>query len=100
MKQILKLGDKVRINRAFLGSPAGTLGFIYELYGDFDDKTKTGVSILLEDGKDLGGFSFQDQQEFLEYVDEGLGYYKFESVLKLREQFKKGEFNAVFQNKQ
>jgi hypothetical protein len=41
---------------------------VYEQYPDFDDNSKWGVSLITEVGQDLGGFSFQEQQDYLELV--------------------------------
>ncbi len=40
---------------------ADSIGFIYERY-------RSGVSVLLEDGNDLGGFSDEESQRDLIYI--------------------------------
>lgn len=83
----LHVGDIVRVIPSFLGNPENTLGFVYEIYTDFDDATKNGVSIILENGCDLGGFSFEEQQRYLSFVRKSGLHYDFKNVTKLVDDF-------------
>lgn len=83
----LRVGDIVRVIPTFLGNPENMLGFVYETYTDFDDATKKGVSIILENGSDLGGFSYKEQQKYVVFVRKSGFNYEFKNVTKLRDDF-------------
>jgi len=89
-------GDLVRIKRSFIGSKPNCLGYVYDTYPDFDDSSKTGVSIITDDGIDLGGFSYREQKEFLEFVSHTDLLYNFKNVIKLSNDFDEGYFKDVF----
>jgi hypothetical protein len=92
----LAVGDIVKVNRSFLGSTPGEPAFVYEVYTDFDDESKLGVSIITKSGKDLGGFSHQEQEHYLEKVCSSGIIYEFQNVMQLDRDFKSGVFNEVF----
>lgn len=72
------------------------LGIVYELYKDFDDGSKSGVSIITESGRDLGGFSFKEQQQYLELVSRTGFEYPFKNVIQLGRDFMDGMFLEAF----
>lgn len=86
-----QVGDVVQTNRTFLDSPAGSRAFVYELYEG------GGISIITEEGKDLGGFSLADQQQYLEFLYhvDGFGY-EFRSFHRLHQDWHRGLFLGVF----
>lgn len=86
------LGDVVQL-------PAGwdnELGLIYELYTDFDDSSKYGVSIITESGRDLGGFSYKEQLAHLTLVSRTGFEYPFRNVMQLAHDYQRGMFHDVF----
>jgi len=90
-----KIGDIVKVKSIFLGEPANVLAYVYEEYNlGFGD----GVSIITENGVDLGGFSEEEQDEFLEFVMSTDFHYVFSNVIKLDNDFEtyiKPIFNLV-----
>lgn len=85
------IGAVYKLKRAMLGNPKGTIGFVYEEYPDFDDKSKLGVSIIFKNGR-YDGFSAKEQEDYLEfcYFDMGYANYNFENVGKLSQDFHSG----------
>jgi len=66
-------------------------GFVFAEYKDFDDKSQTGVQIIFSNGA-LDGFSFDEQKRYLQCldIDERYSNYKFESILKVWNDWKSG----------
>lgn len=84
------LGSLVTINREFLNEPAGTICLVYEVY---DRPGLSGISLITQNGVDLGGFNIQEQGQYLEYYgDTGLAY-EFVSVSRLEMDWMDGVFN-------
>jgi len=86
-----KVGMKVILLRAMLGNEIGAVGFVYEEYVDFDDKSKTGLSIIFQNGK-FDGFSFDDQKRYLQFlgIDPRYSLYSFRNVNHVMKYFKSG----------
>ena len=82
MKKMLSIGDIVKIREPFNGY--GDWGYVYENYTDFDDATKTGASIITSDGKDLGGFSYKEQLNYLSFVEFSHFVMKEENIFRIR----------------
>lgn len=85
-------GDVVRLPEQWNSE----LGLVYELYADFDDETKYGVSIITESGRDLGGFSHKEQQQYLNLVARTFYEYPFKNVIQLEADYRNGKFKSVF----
>ncbi len=86
-----QLGDVVRTRTSFLDSPAGSRAVVYERYQG------GGISILTEAGKDLGGFSLEDQDRYLDFLYHIDGFaYEFRSVHYLDRDWRAGVFMGVF----
>lgn len=86
-----QLGDVLRTRADFLDSPAGSRAVVYERYEG------GGISILTEEGNDLGGFSLEDQQQYLEFLYHADGFdYEFRSVHYLYLDWRAGVFLGVF----
>ena len=96
----LKIGDVVTVNRSVLSEPNGVKAVVYEVYPDFDDPARQGVSLLTENGKDLGGFSYEEQRLYLSFVRSTGFRYKFESVGKLYADVRSGAFRPVFMERE
>ncbi len=96
--QNLTLGDVVLIKpKSPLGG--GQLAYVYDTYQDFDDKNERGVSLITEDGNNTGGWSKQEQEQYLEYARHSDFKYEFQNVIKLDQDFRGGVFNIVFKIK-
>jgi len=91
-----ELGDLVRVKRSFLGNPENALGYIYDTYEDFDNSENQGVCIILHNGADLGGFSYEEQQSYLDKIKESGFHYEFQNVIKLSHDYQDGKFDRVF----
>lgn len=74
------LGSLVTINTEFLNEPAGTICYVYEVY---DRPGLAGISLITQNGVDLGGFSISEQDRFLNYYGDTGQVYKFSSVIRL-----------------
>jgi len=92
---MFKEGDLVNVKVSFIGNEPQK-GFVYETYPDFDDKEKTGASIILENGADLGGFSTSEQENYLEYIKSTGVEYEFTNVIQLANDYDKGVFKNAF----
>lgn len=95
--QPLSVGDLVKVKVSFLDNEPGCAGYIYETYKDFDDKSEKGVSIILENGCDLGGFSRKEQHQYLEFIKSTDFQYEFKNVIKLAHDYQDGVFKKVFE---
>lgn len=83
------LGSLVTINTEFLGEPPGTICYVYEVY---DRPGLSGISLITQNGVDLGGFSIDEQDRFLEYYGDTGQVYGFISVIRLDMDWKAGIF--------
>lgn len=92
IKKSFTQGDLVRLPKQW----DNELAFVYELYKDFDDPSKYGVSVITETGRDLGGFSYKEQQQHLSLVARTGQEYPFMNVMQLAVDFKQGMFADVF----
>lgn len=79
-----QVGTIVRVKPSFLNEPAGVLGYIYE---NFDYSGISGISIITENGRDLGGFDLDEQVEYLEHVGDTGFIYVFKNVIQLDRDF-------------
>lgn len=88
---IFQIGTIVRLKASFMNEPIGTLCCVYEHYGK-----EGGLSIISINGRDIGGFTVNEQMQYLEYEhDNNLTYY-FKNVMQLYDDFRKGIFNQFF----
>lgn len=85
------VGDVLRTTAAILDCPAGARAVVYDMY------EYAGVSILTEDGNDLGTFSFVEQESFFEFLYHPAGFsYEFSSINQLYRDFYRGVFAYAF----
>jgi hypothetical protein len=93
--QQLTVGDLVYIRE---GAPmGGEKAYVYDTYQDFDDKSKLGVSLITETGRDTGGWSWEEQKQWLTYIGRSaMGDYQFQNVIKLEQDFREGVFGEAF----
>ncbi len=71
-------------------------GYVYEIYPDYDDGAKKGVSIVTEHKKDTGGWSFKEQERWLEFVAETGFLYFYTDHAALERDISRGVFERVF----
>lgn len=91
--QPLQVGDLVVLNAVVGENEVGSTGLVYER---FETPTGDGVSVLLRNGHDIGGFSPEEAEEYLTFAARtGLGY-AYESPQKLMEDYRRGHFDEVF----
>ena len=90
------IGHVVKLTRACLGNPVGTVGFVVEEYKDFDGSEKPGLQIIFANGEH-DGFSVADQELFLEFVEGNVhskhARYEFTNVIRMYDDYKKGYWN-------
>ena len=81
MKQTFSNGDIVRVTSSFLNEPKNVLAYVYDEYSISGNDH--GVSIITENGCDLGGFSEDEQEQYLEFVRKSGHTYDFRNVIQL-----------------
>lgn len=92
-RDVLQVGDLVSV----AGCPeAGEVCLVYETYEDLDDASQRGVSLITSDGRDLGGWSFEEQGNYLTLVMHTDFEYQFRNVLQLIEDYRRGVFGPAF----
>lgn len=86
------VGELVVVTHSFLGSKVDSLALVYDTYDG-------GVSIIVvDDGNDLGGFSYDEIDKYL--ISTGIVLqpymnYELESVIKLSSDYERGYFDPV-----
>lgn len=88
--QSLQVGAIVKVHAPFLNEPVGVLALVYEQYGN------SSVSIITENGTDLGGFNEQEQDMYLSYEYDSGMHYSFRNVMQLHRDFGSGLLAAFF----
>jgi hypothetical protein len=86
---LFQLGSLVTINTEFLDEPPGTICLVYEVYYSGGS---SGISLITQNGKDLGGFSIDEQRHYLEYYGDTGHVYDFKSVTQLHRDWQNGHF--------
>jgi len=91
MSNLSMIGWKMKLKVACLGNLAGTIGFVFNQYKDFDDQNGIGVQVIFPNGK-YDGFSVEEQKQFLEEVYPVLEYagYEFQNVMQVTRDFRAG----------
>lgn len=86
-----QIGTIVTVSGGFMNEPEGVKAFVYEHYGQ-----DGGISLITENGKDLGGFSLEEQDTYLKYyTDTGMTYH-FKNVMQLYADWRAGIFKPFF----
>jgi len=85
------IGAKYKLLRPMLGVPAGSIGYVFAEYPDFDVENASGVQIILENGE-FDGFSVEEQNLYLEYAGYVPEYqtYDFKNVMEVSRDFRNG----------
>lgn len=89
----LIVGTLVEVDHKF--NPDNLIGLVYETYPDIDYFGGSGVSVILEDGTDLGCFCLNDQIQHLTKIKNTKLVYEFETQIKLYQDYNKGLFRFV-----
>ncbi len=88
---MLKVGTVVRLKVVYLGNQAGTKGVCYETYNlGWGPR----ASIIFKNGE-YDDFSLDEQENFLEVIEDTNFSYNFQNVMTLFRDFDKGVFNEV-----
>ena len=87
----LVVGQRVILNREMLGEHVGSIGFVYEVYQDFDYSDLSAVSIIFQSGS-FDGFSVKEQEAFLIplEVDSRYTMYNFKNVNQVWKDYQNG----------
>lgn len=87
----LVVGQRVTLKREMLGEPIGSVGYVYEIYRDFDESNLNGASIIFMNGG-YDGFSAEEQGLYLEIgdVDQRYSMYEFKNVNQVWRDYKNG----------
>lgn len=88
-------GSLVKLKQSFCREPVGTRAYVYEIFS-LGEGRWNGVSLITENGVDLGGFSEREQVDCLKHVCKTEFRYRFLNVMQLEEDFSNGIFNSVF----
>ena len=88
-----RVGDLVTVDRRFATNEQ--TGYVYDEYISTDGYR--GVSVLLEDGTDLGGFSYDEQQRYLAFVKHITPVYQYANNVKLYRDIREGLLARLFQ---
>jgi len=90
----LKIGTICEVDHKF--NPNNLVGIVYEIFPDPDYKGLDSVSVILEDGMDLGCFCINEQLQYLFKVKDTGFKYEYESTVKLVVDWDKGIFRNCF----
>jgi len=87
----LTIGSRVVLLREMLGEHGGSVGYVYNLYQDFDNPDKQGVEVIFSGGGH-DGFSVNEQRLYLDFIDHDPRYsmYEFKNVIQLSKDFRNG----------
>ena len=88
-----RVGDLVQLDKRF--SPDGVPGYVYDEYSGAEGYR--GVNVVLENGEDLGGFSYDEQQKYLEFIKHLSPVYQFANNMKLYQDIQGGLLARLFQ---
>lgn len=83
------LGSLVTVKPSFLNEPENVIAYVYEVY---DRPGLSGISLITQNGTDLGGFSIDEQDRFLEYYGDTGQVYQFKNVIQLAADWRAGLF--------
>jgi hypothetical protein len=91
--QPLQVGDVVILNAVVGENEVGSIGLVYER---FETPTGDGVSVILRNGHDIGGFTPEEAEEYLTFAFRTNHSYAYQSPQKLMEDYRHGCFDQVF----
>ena len=97
----MKNPQDLTVGQAVFYAPEKAVGLIYETYNFVDGPAKRpGVSLLLTDGRNIGGFNAQEADQFLHPLgDTGLDY-EFTNVGQLAKDYAQGVFSQAMHEAQ
>jgi hypothetical protein len=79
-----QVGSIVRVT-----GPAGLENCLAYVYENYDRPGLSGISLITEDGRDLGGYNLEEQANYLEYFGDTGQVYHFTNVSQLAADFQK-----------
>jgi len=87
----LTIGSRVVLLRNMLGEHGGSVGYVCNVYRDFDNPSKQGVQVIFSGGG-FDGFSQREQELYLEHRGDDPRYstYNFKNVLQVEKDFRNG----------
>lgn len=91
---ILEVGDLIQLRTPWGNTPAGSRCLVYEIYKIGES---LGVSLISEDGNDLGGFNQVEQGKYLILLKRTGFKYTFKSVNELSSDYDYGMFDKAFE---
>jgi hypothetical protein len=100
MKEELEVGSVVKLKHYCMGNHIGSVGIVFEVYQDFDDKSAHGVQVIFPNGENCGWGANEIDRSF-EIVSvepaEKHASYVWENAPKLMRDFRAGywDFKAV-----
>ena len=85
------IGAEFMLSVPCLGNPAGTHGYVFNEYPDFDNPRKLGLQVIFQNGQ-YDGFSIEEQSEFMELIGIRPEYtgYNFRNVMQVTTDFRRG----------
>jgi len=85
------VGAKFKLLRPMLGANEGDIGYVFNQYEDFDDRTAIGVQVIFPNGN-YDGFSVEEQGLYLEHQGYCLDYagYEFKNVIQVSRDYSQG----------
>lgn len=85
------IGAKYKLTKGMLGVPAGSIGYVFAEYPDFDVEGASGIQVLFRNGN-FDGFSVEEQELYLEYIGYVPEYqdYDFQNVMQVDRDFQSG----------
>ena len=85
------IGRAYRLKVHCLGNDAGTVGYVFNQYPDYDYPSEWGVQIIFPNGE-YDGFSYNERQNFLDYlgVDRRFVGFNFKNVGQVAKCFREG----------
>ena len=87
-----RVGDIVKVDKRF--NHQKLKGYIYDEYQGHDKQK--GVSILLSNQQDLGGFSPEEQRDHITFVEHLSPVYPYQHTAQLQHDIQEGWFDFIF----
>jgi len=86
-----RIGDKFSLGVPCLGNKAGAIGYVFNIYKDFDYPDEFGIQVIFPNGK-YDGFSSDEQDSFLNFVEHSLEHstYWFKNVIQVGKDYRSG----------
>ena len=85
------IGQRVKLKIPMLGNPAGTVGYVFNEYADYDGSSVNGKQIIFANGE-YDGFSAEEQVMYLEMgeVVPDVAVFRFKNVMQVTQEYRDG----------